>query len=156
MESVTLSWREVYIAARAGVARNIRAQIHRRSDRNILIQSPAWDIDIEGACAEMAAGKLLGLEWRDDPALDHDGDLPGGWHVRSTAHEAGHLLVYANDPSDGKLLLAVGRSPTFRFPGYITGSSARRPEWWSGDRLKVPAWMVPQASLLSIGSSASL
>ena len=146
---VTLSWSEVAWAAREGCQRAIRAMSKGRvrPGSNKKRRGGRWDHDVEAACAEVAVAKHLRAYWAPDPALDYAGDIGGGWHVRSTDLPKGCLIVYREDPDDGKFALAVGTVPTFRLPGWIVAADAKRTDWWESDKLDRPGFMVPQTEL---------
>jgi hypothetical protein len=147
---VTLTWSEVASAGREGIQRRIRAMARGRQlpgGWDHKRRAGRWDNDIESACAERAAAKGLGIYWPEGDMPDYGGDLPGGWHVRSTDREDGSLLVYPDDPDGGRFVLIVGVAPTYRLAGWLYGREAKDAKWASGDRLARPGFMIPQSCL---------
>lgn len=146
MTVVQLSWMEVRVAAFAGVDRRIRALAHGLADYHAGAASKpdrGWELDVQGALAEMAAAKVLDLYWA------------GGWppagdvarvQVRSTVLPDGRLVVNQDDPDDVPFVLVVGVPPVLRLPGWMSGREAKAARWWQAD-VACPAFFVPQAAL---------
>lgn len=147
MSACTLSWFELFLAAQAGVIRQIealkRGRVHRYG-----FEGDGWAAHINGASAEMAAAKVLGAYWnalaRDPRSLP--GDV-GAYQVRWRARESWDLIVHPDDPDDAVFVLVVGTPPTMRIVGTILGAEAKRPEWWKDPAGGRPAYFVPQAAL---------
>jgi hypothetical protein len=143
---VTLTWGEFYQAALIAAGRQARAILKGRKETyGHPVERGSWDAHVEGAAAELACAKALGLYWGDSPELDYDGDV-GRLYVRSTDLEHGCLLIYEDNP-DGLYVLAVGKSPTFDLVGFAHTRDAKHERYWDTTRLRVSAWMVPQADL---------
>ena len=62
MITVTLTPNEVHLAASHGLLRRYEKLQGKRSDR-IQKERSNWDNEIEGACAELAWAKHLGVYW---------------------------------------------------------------------------------------------
>lgn len=147
---ITLTWGEFQVAIFIGGQRMMRAVRARRSEPyGHPSERGDWDVVMEGACAEMAVAKHLGMYWSDFPNLDYDGDV-GRYQVRSTDLPHGHLLIYPRDRDDAPFILAAGRAPTFSICGWILAGEAKRLA--PSDRMRSPCWEVSQEMLASIES----
>lgn len=146
---VRLSAEEIESAALVGVRRNVYNLAHGRRNRYGHV-GLGWDAHIEGACAEFAAAKALGEEWRPQTEeLDDDvGDLGAGRQIRSTTRPNGRLIVHEADADDHKFLLAIVLLPDVKLAGWLYGREAKRPEFWADPSKKNrPAFFVPQSAL---------
>ena len=146
MSVVTLSWMEVRVAAVAGVDRRIRALAHGLADFHPGAASKSergWELDIQGALAEMAAAKVLDLYWAG--GWPKDGDV-ARHQIRSTVLQDGRLVVNTDDPDDCPFILVVGAPPRLRIPGWMSGREAKQARWWQAG-VQWPAFFVPQAAL---------
>ena len=149
--TVTLTWGEFAVATLVASFRMGRALRRRAQEPH---GKPAergeWEVVVEGCAAEMAAAKALKLYWSDSPELDYDGDIGGGFHVRSTDLADGHLILYDRDPADAYFVLVTGRAPIFDVRGFIVARDGKQDEYRSNGRLRTDGWMVPQAALSPI------
>lgn len=120
---VTLTPNEIHYAASHGLLRRYEKLLGRRKDR-IQKEHSSWNNEIEGACAELAWCKHLGLYWSGVSDLRaKDG---GGMEVRWTKHDHGGLIVYEHDNDDSIYVLAKGRAPNYRFTGWLRGGEAKK------------------------------
>ena len=142
---VTLGRDEWEWAIHVGMRRTLRA----REARRVQVYGVApIDADVEGACAECAFAKYLGVYWeaRTDPDRTV-GDV-GGWQVRSTVRDDGHLLLHREDADAGRYVLVTGRAPRLTVRGAIVARAGKRAEWWRQPRVdKSACFYVPQAAL---------
>lgn len=110
-----------------------------------------WAQAIHGQMVEHAVSKAF--NFYPNAGIDGiQGDDPGGFAIRGTPHENGHLIVNGSElPAMGekRFVLVVGHWPTFRLAGWIKGSDVMREEWWRADE-RPPSWWVPQAALKEI------
>lgn len=160
---VTLSLALVRKAALVGIDRRLGAVQRGRRNAHGFTGGGAWDIDIEGAAAELAACVWLGLPW--EPVVGEldtlDGDLGNGRQVRSTRHEQGHLLLHGSDADDHRFVLVVGKAPRLRVVGWCLGREGKVSAHWKEPEQGRPCFMVPQTALrplprvLSPGESPS-
>lgn len=140
---VTLEWYELRFATQVGTERRIRAMEKGRKDCNLESDSNRWTDHIEGACAECAVAKLLGIYWPASIDTYRDGGDVGPYQVRSSAAIA-DLVVRPRDHDEAIFIKVYGRSPTFRIFGWIRAVDAKKPEWLH-DRGNggPPAYWVP-------------
>lgn len=143
--NVTLTEHEIWVAIRVGCERNLRNHLERRRDAHNLV-SAGWDEHITGALGELAVARALGLDWNTMSfAHRHDGDV-GGFEVRATLHDDGHLIVYRDDPDHRWFYLVTGRPPALEVHGSIMGSRAKDDRWWNR-RARDPSYWIPQDAL---------
>ena len=118
----TLTANEVHYAASHGLLRRTEKLQGKRGDREENERS-TWDNEMEGACAELAWCKHLGVYWSGVADLRaRDG---GGVEIRWTKHATGGLIVYDRDHDDNVYVLAKGFVPHIRFVGWLTGKEAK-------------------------------
>jgi hypothetical protein len=121
--TVSLTPNEVHLAASHGLLRRYEKLLGRRGDR-IQKEESTWDNEIEGACAEFAWAKHLGVPWSGVSDLRaKDG---GEMEVRWTKWPNGGLIVYAHDSDESMYVLAKGRAPVYRFVGWLRGGEAKK------------------------------
>lgn len=147
---VQLTGQELMAAAMCGVSRRI---ISLRQGNNAYIHTrhSDWTTDIEGAAAELAAAKALGLYWSPTVNTFKAPDV-GTIQVRSTNHPQGHLLVRPNDQDDAVFLLMRGSYHTWNPVGFMRGGDAKRPEYWrAGATGEAGCWWVPGHALQPFG-----
>ena len=147
-ESVTLTWREVRLAALAGIDLQIQ-HLYRGSGPGYAFDHPdrGWQTKIEGMLGEFVIAKLFDRYWQTGTPIErrNDGDV-AGLEVRATRHTGGGLTVQRHDSDDAYFVLVVGYPPTFRVAGWLQGIDAKVPNWWRTD-LPRPCYLIPQSSL---------
>lgn len=122
MITVTLTPNEVHLAASHGLLRRYEKLQGKRGDR-IQKERSNWDNEIEGACAELAWAKRLGVYWTGVSNLKaKDG---ADMEVRWTKHEGGGLIIYPHDDDQSVFVLAKGYAPEFRFVGWLRGAEGK-------------------------------
>jgi len=143
LATITLDEKELVAAATVGVLRCITHLV--RGDTMKHRGTRDWTLDIEGACAECAAAKGLGVYW---DGMGLTGDVRGV-EVRHTQRPDGHLLLHDGDDQGEKpYLLVTGSAPTYVLRGWVWGHEGKRPVYCAGPpRLRTPGYMVPQAAL---------
>jgi hypothetical protein len=144
---VTLSWREVRLAAFAGIDRRIMHLYQRTTDHHGRpSRDRGWEIDIQGALGEFVIAKLFDIYWSGGmPKRECIGDV-GRHQVRASTLDHAGLIIYEDDADDVPFILVVGVPPRFRVPGWMTGGEAKQSRWWRAD-LHDPAYLVPQLAL---------
>jgi hypothetical protein len=124
MVTITLTHDEIHLAAIAGVMRRIDSMKAGLTNRK-QSDSSDWDIDIDGACAELAVAKALNIFWFGHMRSFKGPDV-GRLHVRSTRHAHGHLIIKDNDEEEGVYMLVINECPEFRLVGGISAKRAKR------------------------------
>lgn len=128
---VTMRWFEILLAAGVGVRRRL-LRYKKLEDgiphEDTINEDSGWAGDIEGAIAEMAFAKAMGLYW--DGSVDSF-KMPDvkDIYVRWTEVESGHLPIRPKD-KDGVYVLVTGLAPYFIVRGWMTKETAYlHPEW---------------------------
>lgn len=123
----TLTADEVHMASCHGIYRRIQKLSGLRQDREQRGRS-TWDNEIEGACAELAFCKLMGMYWSGVSSIrSRDGHR---MEVRWTHYEKnGGLIVYPGDHTDDIFVLVTGLAPTYTLAGWAVGGEAKDPSF---------------------------
>jgi hypothetical protein len=128
--TVVLTLEQYGRAMQAGAARNLINEAAGVRDRRHLADPVA--VHVAGAAAELAWAIHLGVPWDRDVIPDPGGKRPGaadhdvcGYHVRSTCHRGGRLLVRPTDPDDAPFVLAYTAIPAITFAGWLYGREAK-------------------------------
>lgn len=118
---VKLNWFEVLSGAFTGVARRIESIRRGYKNSKGFDREDVWDIDINGACAEMAAAKCMNRYWNASINNFKNGDV-GPYQIRLARGETPYLLFRRNDDRNAVFILVNGVAPTFKVLGWMTGS----------------------------------
>lgn len=155
-ETIQLLPHEIFDAAQVGIRRRVASRKEGRPDTNRLRSSSEreyqqWGIDVEGACAERAAAKMLGRYWEGGIGSRHsnpdDGDV-GRLQVRTTCYANGKLIIRPDDDDNAVFLLMVGTARNgFRPAGWLQGKDAKHDEFIQNPNGAGKAWFVPQDKL---------
>lgn len=141
------------LAALVGSNRHLIAMAKGRSPQMEFAGTTGWGVDIEGAAAELAVAKALGVYWSGQDTPDCDGDIRAGEQVRHTERPNGCLIVHKKNADDHKFYLVTGIMPTMNVVGWIMGRDAKQEQWWRTNVPK-PAYFVPQSALIPFGVAA--
>lgn len=142
---ITLSWHEIYMGACVGVTRRI-ASLKRSQTNKVNNVDFGWHSDIEGACAEIAVGKLLDRHWDGSVNTFKAPDV-GNLHVRHTQRPDGSLIIRGADGDSDRFCLVVGTHPTYSVLGWIAGGDAKTESYERNPGGSHSAWFVPQSAL---------
>ncbi len=144
--NVTLTWQEVASGALVGAQRRISSKRKNLTDR--LIHGSAWDVDIEGACGELAACKALRVYWNPSVDVFNVPDIPPDIDVKATA--SGQFIVKPHYIDSRRYLFVQGTAPTYKVVGWIFGYEAKHAEWFTTQRADYPkVYFVPREALHS-------
>lgn len=152
--NISLSWYEVAMGSEIGRLRQV-VSIAKGLPDNHGFQGCGWSVHIEGACAELAVAKALGVYWNGSvnnfggPDLFHP--IKGNIQVR-LAGSHGQLIVRPGDSPSDIWVLVTGKSPNYVVHGWILGKDAKRPEWLKDYGGRPPAYFVPPTALNPIES----
>lgn len=107
------------------------------------------DIHIKGALGELAASKVLGVQWTGSvDTFKEGGDLANGLEIRFRSNSEWDLILRDNDPSDRKYVLVRGMPPgAIEVAGWILGEDAKQQRWWKNHGNLRPAYFVPASEL---------
>jgi hypothetical protein len=144
---IELTTVELLFAAYEGVLRQVRALSRGLEHAAGYDGSDPWLIHIEGAAAERAVAKALGIYWPNSQGPEHGGDLPGEREVRWVKQAHLSLIIRPGDPPERRYYLVSGREGSYTVHGWIFGHEARREEWSKAPNGRSPAWFVPQSVL---------
>ena len=144
---MALSEIEMEIAAIVGCRRRTESRANNRAYSHQFDGTGGWDIDIEGAAAEMAYAKFRGQYWAATVGSFKGADIGDKVQIRSTRHPGGSLIVREDDNPDHYYVLLTGAAPTFVVRGYIQGAFAKHKEYQSAPNGRPPAYFVPQSAL---------
>jgi hypothetical protein len=154
MITIKLAWPELTNAAMVGCLRQISAiQRNRICVRGRPARSGdwQWDAHIEGACAELAVAKYLGLFWHALlPKLSQRAHPDVGRNIqvkrRPENGRGRDLRLHENDLDDAPYVLVVGTAPTYELRGWILGVDGKQAEYLNpGDGR--PCYFVPREKL---------
>ena len=151
--TVGLTNRELVIAAEVGAIRNIESISRMRQKAwGFPDDEPAWNVNIEGVCGEIAIARYLGIYWSPSVNTFHAADVGLDIQVRTRLKPDYDLIVRPDDDTNHYYVLVTGPAPTMVIRGYILGHEAQCHDEWRkayGDRPEV--WFVPQSALSPIG-----
>jgi hypothetical protein len=122
---IELSLDEVHLGAIAGIGRrmdSLKAGLTNRKQSDM----SDWDVDIDGACAELAVAKVLNVFWFGHMRSFKGPDVGNLLHIRSTRHTNGHLIIKHNDDPNGVYMLVINECPKFTIVGGISAKRAMR------------------------------
>ena len=148
--SVRLTNREMAMGAECGIMRNIAAMADDRCDQYGFAEEFGWNAHIEGACGEVAAGKIMGRFWSPTVNTFAAPDIGRHIQVRTRSRHDYDLPIRPKDKQEHLFVLVTGKAPLFMVRGYILAADARRDEWLADHGGRPSAWFVPQRALLSI------
>lgn len=163
---VTLKYYEIRMAALVGLERWLQYKFkemeggYTYNELGYYHSSP-WDRNIEGAAAEYAAAKGLGLLWNGSyNTFKKQADLGCGIQVRQAQKRKDpknpgqylpvSLIVRPDDKEEDVFILVVGTIPTFKISGWLPGIDAMQEKYIKNPNKGPEAWFVPQCDLRPI------
>tara|TARA_Y100000310_G_scaffold130328_2_gene129520 strand:+ start:3873 stop:4388 length:516 start_codon:yes stop_codon:yes gene_type:complete len=147
MSVVKLESGEVEMAVSVGCRRRIKA-IEGGFSGKAGVGPGTWDMDVEGAAAELAFCKDRGVYWPGSLDSFKAPDAGGKFQIRQSKYKTGKLIVRPKDRPGDTYVLVTGRIPTFYVCGYIDGVSAMQEGFWQDLKNgRPPMWFVPQRAL---------
>lgn len=149
---IRLDGKELLMAANVGLARNHSSIVNNRKPSHGW-KGPAWNIHIEGACAEMAVAKVMRCYWNGSIDTFKQQDLlykDRPIQVRSSTNPDSALIVRDDDYSAHCYILVTGEAPAFIIRGFILGDDAKQDKFRKSPLGRPPAYFVPQDQLRDI------
>ena len=149
-----LSWLEVELAAKVGIARHIASRKLGLQDNHCPRDGERiherWGMDINGACGELAVAKAIGIYWA--PTVNTFKSVPDvdAYEVRTTPGKKNSLIVRSDDASDRIYILVIGSGQVFKVIGWILGEDAKKNKWLRNPGGRDPACFVPQSALMDM------
>lgn len=146
---VQLSQEEMTIVSLVAGLRRSESKTNNRKDNHGFKGENAWDIEIEGAAAEMAYCKFRGKYWSASVNSFKDADCGINVQVRHTKLDNGSLIVREADNDEHYYVLVTGLSPSLRIVGWIKGGDAKNKAFIKGPNNRAIAYFVPQNKLMT-------
>lgn len=148
--TVRLAWFEVETCAHAGVRRRIESIRRGTKDAPGFNRTDKWDIDIAGACGEMAVAKVLDKYWDAAVNTFHRGDV-GKLQVRTSRQETPFLIVQKHNSDDDIFVLVQGTAPDYKVLGWLSGKQAKQKKYLRTFGNRPPVFAVPPKNLKPLG-----
>jgi len=146
MIEVTLTPSELFVSSHVGCLRHI-SSIQRKLPNIVAGSKDDWNSDVDGASAEMAVAKHLGVYWNQSVNAGKAPDVLE-YQIRSTSHRNGCLIIRERDKVDATYILVITNPPIFKIIGSIHSTIAKQDKYWrKADDMGVGAWWVPQCDL---------
>ena len=150
MNEVTLTPYEYAMASEVGRMRMLSA-IRRGSAHKYGMTAQGWTEHIEGAAAELAVAKHLGMYWGGSvDTFKNEADLGESIEVRWRSKREWDLIVRPDDHDESLFVLVVGSCPVYTVVGAILGSEAKQEVWMQRHGGRPAAFFVPQKELSSL------
>lgn len=150
MPRIELSSYEIFIAAQAGIMRQVENLKLGRAPAYGIDDDKHWQVHIEGCLGECALAKYLDIFWAGKGQLRAP-DV-GEVDVRTTWRTNGCLLLHECDPDDRIFWLVCGINGSYDVKGWIPGREGKMSKFW-GDPTNEgrAAFFVPQTALYPPG-----
>jgi hypothetical protein len=150
MVEVELTFGEQAAAAMVGVYRQLESVRKGRKDK-IVSKESGYTIHINGAMAEQAVAKYLGVHWCNGVNTYSDPDILPNLQTKWRSQDDGDMYVPQNCNEEDIYVLVIGQAPAMRIVGWIGASDAKKfpleaPGGWK------PAFRVPQSELHPIST----
>ena len=150
MTIISLTDAEIFFAAQIGMMKQIEDVQRNKKSNTGEKKAGAWQRHIEGALAECAMAKYLGIFWSKASWPSPD---VGNVEVRSTPYSFGDLRIKPDDPDHTKFYLLTGLNGTYTIRGWIYAIEGKKPEYWKRmDKDREEQFWCPQANLHPLGS----
>lgn len=140
--NVKLSWFEVLAAAYAGVMRRVESIRRNYKSSAGFDRTDVWDIDINGAAAEMAVAKCLNKYWDASVNGFHRGDV-GNYQIRLARSDTPYLLIREKDDEKAVFVSVQGTAPDFKVHGWLRGSEGKKAKYLRTFGTRPPVYAIP-------------
>lgn len=153
MKRVRLEWYEILQGAHVGVMRKVECIRQGKKDAHGAHYERDWTVDIEGAIAEVAAAKALGMFYSGSINTWKQPDLGRNIQVRYCRRNNGHdphMVIRPSDKDDEIFVLvsAAEKPEEYIVHGWIQAKEAKaHDEWISYASGRPKCWRVPASAL---------
>ena len=127
MITIRLTNSEVMQGAHVGMLRQVENMQKQRKARYGAGHANDWQLNIEGALAEMALAKYLNCYWAKGTVGEKD---VGGAQVRSSPRANARLILHPDDSDDDVFYQVTGVNGVYDVHGWILGCNGKREEFW--------------------------
>lgn len=141
---ITLSASEMMLAAQAGVMRTVENLIRGKHGAHGAAVDD-WSMSIEGALAEWAASKALGIHWPGKGQMR--GADAGNLQIRSTRNPKGGLMLHPTDQDRDTFVLMIGNGNQWHPAGWLRAADGKQDKYWRVEGMRSPCYLVPQSDL---------
>jgi hypothetical protein len=146
---IELTLDEVYYGANVGVMRSMDS-IRGGFNKPSFYKARDWNIDIDGALAEMAVAKMLNEYWGGHIKSFKNADVSDQFQIRSTNYKNGKLVFREADKEDYIYILVITDCPFYTVVGGISGKRAVTFPIQPADHRGPEARWIPQSDLTPI------
>ena len=145
---VKLTFGELQMASAIGCSRNLCAITKGFKNQSGLGDGFDWQVNVEGACGELALAKILNVYWSGSVNTFKSGGDVGEFQVRTRSKPHYDLIIRDSDKDDSSIFwLVTGCSPVYTIHGWIICGDAKKSEWKQDYGGRIPAYFVPQKAL---------
>lgn len=144
---IQLTQEEMTIVSLVAGLRRSESKTHNRQDNHGFSGENAWDIEVEGAAAEMAYCKYRGQYWNASVNSFKGADCGDNVQIRHTKLSNGSLIVREADNDNHYYVLVTGQAPNLNIIGWIKGSDAKQDAFKRAPNNRSGAYFVPQNKL---------
>jgi len=142
---VTLTYAQISMAAHVAVMRLTSNMKAGRKPRNGA--SRIWDMDVNGACGELATALWLNLFWCGALNNFEARDVGGLIDVRAGSKADYRLILHDDDPDDVPFVNAWVELPIVKLAGWAFAHEGKRREFWQDPLGFRPAYFMPNKLL---------
>jgi hypothetical protein len=154
--NIQLDWSEVLAAGNIGLMRRVASLKNGIKDQTHDQRPEFWRQDIEGACAEMACCKALGIYWTAGINTFKAPDAANNVQIRYTPSSRNSLIIRPHDPDEDVYFLISGAVPNYTVHGWIKGSEGKQEQFLKdANNIGKTAFFVPQQALNTVESYIS-
>ena len=153
-DEVNLSWTESFFCAQVGVMWELSAIYGERGPHAYEHDEVGWKAHVEGAAAEYAAAKFVGIHWEPYVVQPHEKfkRVPdvGPFQVRNAEKHHYRLTLRRGrdeQKEDVPFILVTGTIPSFRVRGWLYGREVMVEKYWSDPNGRGLAWWAPVEDL---------
>ena len=143
-QEITLAYDEVLVGAQIGAMRQVENIKFGQPNKRGYRENNNWQLHIDGALAEMALAKHLGLYY--SKGWIRAGDV-GEFEVRSSKLSHARLIVHKDDKPDSWYWLLTGTENKWTVHGGMLAKDAMQEKYWDDPTKGRPAYFVPQSDL---------